>query len=151
MITHKHHINENSYKRVIDRITAIKDDGGKHWVWNGGCNNFGHPEAKVVNEDGSSVVAYVHRLVWIYEHGSIEPRDKLVRTCDMNKCVKPAHFKLVKPKNRTASSKRNDADNSELKERIQYLESRIVKLKAKLKDKKKELQEEKDKRIPDDE
>jgi len=62
--------------------------------WEGALTKGGYGVVYVGRVDGKSYQPYVHRLVWMNEHGHIDPDQVVLHACDNRKCINLSHLSV---------------------------------------------------------
>ena len=81
------------YKKHFEDSYTKQESGC--WTWDK-CYDFENEPKCTADPTHEREQIYIHRLAYIYEHGSIPDKTKVLHTCKKWACVNPAHLYLYR-------------------------------------------------------
>ncbi len=75
--------------KIVARFESYRDTSGNCWLWTGGLFSNGYGQFRV-----GRYKVKAHRLAWVIMNGPIPDGKIVCHTCDVPRCVNPAHLWL---------------------------------------------------------
>ena len=93
------HVMSYAYRKsLLERIQKSVVISGECKLWTKSCKSSGYPQIKVTVKCWGSRPVYVHRLVYIMEHGSQDLEGKHIsHLCHHKTCCEVSHLSLELP------------------------------------------------------